>query len=354
MPPYTVFDVPDLSLRITNRSGGIIAEASQATITDVQWELNKEGKLDFSLPKTDPVAAMIRTGQHEAQLWWKGVPEWTGPIWHRRSKPTVVEFNAQGLLSYFLKRFVLNASLLYTSVEQTAIFNALVSAAQTGFANMSYNISAGTSVGGSAHTRSRNYVREKHQCFYDIMREFTGIRDGFDIEVVVDASGTQRSATAFYPSKLVNQNTIGLEWGRNILDYTLDDDAFGLANRVYATGGSANGVKFENNYEDSVSEGIYGQMQKVVSDSSQIDVAWLLDFARRNVEAAKNPSEVVTVNAVEVPQALIGVVHTGDMVPVVIDDNDVQYTDMKRVRLIKWRPDTGQLSYEFTMPVVLA
>lgn len=352
--PFTINQIPDLKLLICDRAGAVKAEVVNGIITDVQWQLNKEGKLDFTIPSTDPVNAKIKTVIHEAQLWWKGVPLWVGPIWQKRAKPGERTYQAQGLLSYFRKRFVLNASQLYTSIEQTTIANSLVVSAQSGHPYMDFLIPTGASVGGSTHIRSRNYERDRHECYYDLLQQFTGLRDGFDFEIVIDPSGTTRTFVCYWPQKGGSLLNYGLEWGQNIIDYEVDEDGFVLANRVYATGASANNVKFENNYESSASEAIYGQMQKIVNDSAQKDVDWLLDLAHRHVSLYEAPTISGNVTAVEVPQALIGSVFVGDSLVVNIQDLDISYgPELRRIDMIKWKPDDSKLVFEFVTPVVL-
>jgi hypothetical protein len=340
-------------LRVKDRTGTLICELPQATITSVEWELNKEGKLEFTVPKGQGAASLIKSAIHEAQVWWKGAPIWTGPIWQPKRQPLLTTFPAQGLLSYFRKRFVLNASLLYTSIEQTTIANNLVTAAQTGFSYMDFHIGTTANVGGSNHVRSRNYKREQHPCYYDLLQEFPGIRDGFDFEIVTDPSGNTRTFTTYYPNKQTIQTGIGLEYGRNVYDYEVNENAFDMMNRVYVTGGSSGGTKFENNYEDATSEAAYGQMQAVKSDGSQNDVNWLLDEAHRWVEIGKIPTISSKITAVEVQQALLDVIHVGDLVTVTINDYDTQVSGKQRVQHIKWTPPDGKLVFDFVPPVVL-
>ncbi len=348
------FSLPDLELKVVQRSGALVAELVNAKVDEVEWELCKEGKLDFTLPRTDPVNSLIQCGLHEIQLWRGGFPLFTGPIWQRkRTANGDRSYGCQGLLSYFKKRYVLFASIVYTSIEQTTIANNLVLAAQTGEANMDLLIQTAASVGGSAHIRSRKYDRNKHALFYDLIQEFPGIRDGFDFEIEVDPTGTQRAFTAYYPQKGSQLANIGLVWGRNLVDYEVSDDAFVMATKVYATGGTNAGVKFENNYEDAAQSAVYGVMEMIVSDSQQKDVTELQDLAKRNVEIRKVPAVVTKVTAVENLQPLIGFIKTGDSARVEIDDYDVQVSGYQRIQKIKWTPSDGKIAYDFTEPVIL-
>lgn len=357
--------LPNWSLRVIHArdpSSTLICELPEATLNDVTWELNKEETINYQLAADDPRAALITSVNTDTQLYKGTTCVGWGTNWKRKKSrtsssggggsPTGAGIISQGLMALFKHRLVLHATLTYTSIDQTAIFAQLVSAAQTGLTDMDLHIV--TSAIASAHIRSRTYPRTNHQTIYDILQSFSTLtlNDGFDFAVDIH-DGINRIFTTYYPFKGTFYPNAVFEWDKNITGYEWNEDGTNLANEIFATGGSSGGVKFENNYVDTGSSSIYGRMQGVVSDPSQNDVAWLLNIAQANVNIRNAPTVDIKVTAIEVPDTgIVGVLFPGDSVQVLINDNDVQVNSIKRIQTMKWTPASNTVVLTFVPPIV--
>jgi len=334
--------LPDYRIMVVDRNGFPRAELDLAYVDHVTWELNAPGEMVFKNPIDDPkVAVYPRLLIDEVQLWVEDQLSWWGVPWRESQTVEELEVNCSGLLSYFQKRFITFTSLLYTSIDQLTIAANLVSHAQTG-TNMPLFIDI-DSYTPSGHVRSRDYRREDHANILDLLLEFPTLDDGFDFDIVVDGTGN-RVWTPYYPLRGYYKQNLVLEWGRNIIDYTVNVDAVELATQVYVTGGSSGDVKFEENYEDEDASAIYGRMQAIVAEGSQMDVDWLLERAVNEVDTRKQPSVVPEVTAVNVPIQLLGVVEPGDVVPLRIRNGRTQLAGDYRIMKIEWKVDPNTLT----------
>jgi hypothetical protein len=341
--PATLVDqfLPDYRVLVVDRNGFPRVELDLAYVDHVTWELNAPGEMVFKNPINDPkVAVYPRLLIDEVQLWVNDELSWWGVPWRDTQTVEDLEVTCQGLLSYFTKRFLTYTSLTYTSIDQLTIGANLISHAQTG-ANMPLfiDIDAYTP---SGRIRSRDYKREDHANILDLLNEFPTLDDGFDFEIEVDGTGN-RVWVPYYPVKGYYKQNLVLEWGRNIIDYTVSNDAVGLVTQVYATGGTSGDVKFEENYEDVVASGVYGRMQGIVAEGSQNDVNWLLERATKEVDTRKEPAQIPEVTAVNVPIQLLGIVKTGDVVPLRIRNGRTQVSDNYRIIKIDWKVDPNTL-----------
>jgi hypothetical protein len=334
---------------LVNRQGVPIAEFDAAIIENITWELNKPGSCRFSMPVDDPkmLAGGIRRPQlllDEVQVWLDGALLWWGVPWQDEADDTVVTIDCEGLLSYFNKIFVTNGSLQYDSMEQMLIGQRLVEYAQSG---MDQNRYIGIyTYASSGHTRSRLYDRDQHQNINDLLAEFPTLSDGFDYDMVYDSTGT-KVWRPYYPTKGSLKSNYVLEWGRNIISFSVPRDAHPVANRVYATGGSNGATKFENNYRDATSAASIGEFQEIVTVGGELDVNWLLERATKEVNLRKNPVTIPQITAVQVPITLLGAIEVGDTVPIRIDRGCVQVNANYRINRIVWNVEENTLTLSF-------
>lgn len=344
--------MPAYRLECVTRAGGPLGELSDAVLEKVRWELNGPGTIDYNLKQTSPQITLPQEHINEVQVWIEEVDANKPMHWgfhHKtRESPRGANFSCPGLLQYFNHRYVLNATLTYTSIDQLSIATALVAEMQN-TADKDFNIAIG-SFAASGVLRSREYKREEHPNALDLLQEFPNLADasgnptGFDFDIVL--SGTQRFFTPYYPRKGSTLVKPILEYGKNVTDFDLDRDGDDHANRVYATGGTNGDVKFENNYTDAASVATYKEWQAVKSNGSEKDVAVLLLRAQQEVAERKVPTVIPRVTAVEVPDQLLGVIQTGDFIPVQIDCGRTQIASNYRIRAIDWLPGPGNLTLE--------
>lgn len=346
--------MPKSALFVTNRVGTPEAELARAVLEHVKWGLNDTGELVFSMKQIDPLVTKPLLLRNEIQLWIDGYPiagpAWVGVPWKCRNNPSQATFTCYGVLSYLWKRFISNATQTFTSVDQFAIAQGLMTYAQTG-TNKTLNITNASQT-ASGVTRSRTYKRDDHANILDLLKEFpklsrddTGAKNGFDFDV--DHTNNARVFTCYYPQRGSLKANLTIELGRNMTDCVVDEDATGLATKAYCTGGSNGDVKFENNFEDTAASAVYGEMQHFFSDGSQKDVTVLKQRAADYVRSNKAPQVLPDVQAAEVPVSLLGRIQPGDSVPVVIQKGRMAVASSRRIASITWKPRPNTLTLAF-------
>lgn len=334
-----------LDVYVVNRNGTRIRELPEATVNGMSKVLNGYGTCQLKIPKGSPGANSIELGKNEIQVHYNGSLEWWGVPWRSRRTPTGRTVDCDELMSYLDRRFITFTSLDFDDIDQLTIAWNLISHTQS-VADGSFGFTASFSPSG--RKRLRRYLREDHENILESLQEFTQLSDGFDIEVRGYQDGLRRFIPHF-PRKGTFRSNLVLEWGRNIIDYSFDEDANELANHIYVTGGNANDIKFEENHRDSASAAYYGVMQAVVSEGGQLDVGWLLDRAIREVARRKQPLVLPEVTVKNDPVQLFGVLETGDTVPVVIQDMDLNLNGTFRIEQISWNPN-DTLTLQFVEP----
>lgn len=325
-----------LSVRVVNRQGGRITDLLNARVENMSWKLNDYGEARIIMPTSDESLKKVELVRTEIQIWHEDDLAWWGVPWRIRGNAESTEIGCDGLLSYFERRYISYTSLNYEDIDQFDIAWNVLNHAQTGDYNQ-LHISAGA-FGKSGVLRYRLYKREEHENIFDALKEWPDLDNGFDFDLRVFGSG-RREVMLYHPRKGVVRPNMVLEWGRNIANFTHSEDALELANHVYATGGQANNVKFEENYLDVASAGVYGRMHAVVSEGSRLDPNWLRARAVKAVARRKQPSIVPNITVKNDPVQIFKVLEVGDTVPVRIDHGRVQVDGNYRVVSITWTPD---------------
>jgi hypothetical protein len=329
---------------------------ADAVLQSATWVLNEPGSINYSFSPISKASAYPKENINEVQLWIDD--QWAHQAIHmkRQSKPNESSLNCPGLLEYFNYRYILNGSLLYPTTEQMTIAADLIYKAQHIGAGQDWNILVDTYV-ASGLARSLNYPRDQHQNFLSVLKQFNTYADsvgnptGFDFDIVWK-SDTHRYFKMYYPRKGIVQFNTVLEWGKNITNYVINTDGTQMANRVYVTGGSNGDIKYENNYQDDPSRATYGEWQGVKSAGSEVDVTVLYALAARQVAQRKAPLVLPDLTVVEVPDALLGVVSTGDIVRCMIDNGSDQINGSYRIIEITWKPGPGNLQLKLAVPAV--
>lgn len=359
--PEVIQVIPDVQIYACNRAGGARVELADATLVSMEWVLNDYDVMSFSIPKTSPQALYVAAVVPEIQLWINGTLVFWGVPWKKASTSSNNNrvYQVDGLFSYFIHRHVLTASLLYDTIDQATIFGNLVAAAQSG-TNMDLGITY--SVPTTGVTRNRTYDRTRHQAFYDMLKEFPTLSNGFDFAMVLTPPAT-RTLTTYYPTRGSRKGNFQLEWGKNIVAYGLNEDGTRVANRVYCTGATSGSTKWEGQYEDTAAQAALNNtvLDAVISDSQQKDPGWLTEEATRAVNQRKKPYKSLTVAASRYSVDSAGLlvsdllmsVWPGDTLPIAIDDFDVQVNEDYRINKMKWAPTNDTISFDFVEAVVL-
>ncbi len=334
---------------VVSRTGARIVELEKAKLSSCSWVLNDAGKATFTVPTDDDKIGAPnyypRLKRDEVQIWRQGTLIWWGFPDQAKSGVAETEFICQEIPAYFLYRFVLAASLDYVSLDQLTIGANIVQAMQAGDRNLNIGVASFTP---SGKVRSRMYDRYNHDNALDLLQEFNGLDDGFDWSIEYNLGN--KEWTPWYPKKGVNRDPITLEWTRNIIDFTVSEDATELGNHVYVTGGSEGDVKFENNYKHTASVAERGVFEKVISESNQKDVTELLERATEHANQYKDPIVIPELTAVDVPVTLMGVLKTGDVVPIFISHGRASIDASYLIQEMQWNAEPDNLTLKVQRP----
>ncbi len=335
-------------------NGGSVqyGELVNAEVDEVVWELNAPGSAKFTMLQNDPQVIVPKPGETEAKIViydGSSYKRFVGPIQSCANGPLKAQFSVEGLETWFKERIVDDASLEFTSMDQTIIATNIVNFAQSEAtqASRDFNIDIG-SFDTTTHIRSRRWERNNHQVVFDILSEFPDLDDGFDWAVIPQDNGL-REFICYYPKRGVTHTELTFEvdanGSRNVKDYTVDETAVNLATHAYVGGGTNGDVKFEQNYEDTVQSAKYRVRQRVFSEGSQKDVVWLQAKAVANVDKFGKVLVVPSITAIQAPSEILMVLNPGDYAKVRISVGRINLNALHRFVSIKWLPkaDTIEL-----------
>lgn len=342
----------NIRILVTDWEGTEYAELGAASVDSVMWTLNGIGTASLSGDSNDDSLVDVLLGEREIRILFTdaissvtGLAEtWQGQVTGQSGSPGAVTFEVETLESYFAQRVVEASSLEYTAIEQLSIAWDLLTVAQTG-ANMDLGI--GSNFVASGITRHATYPRDQHPTILDLITEFTKMRNGFDWEFQVDATGL-RSWVPYYPKKGTFQSKYRFTYGDdgNITSYSIARDTRQLLTRGYVGGGSVEGQKIEESYEDLAASAQFGVRVAAISEGSEIDRVWLSDSIYKTVQIRKTPSLdlSITVNNRFLNSAgqwdqYLGKIHTGDSAWVDINDGVNQAHGEYRLAQMTWKSD---------------
>lgn len=326
-----------------NNDATVIKELPQAIVKEIMWDLNGPGSATIEFPTVSDSAMAVTPGLDEVQIWIDGVLEFWGMTGPLTGDAITLSLGLDGLLNYFNYRFITNASITYTAIDQLSIAAGIVSTMQTG-TDKSFNIqTAGFSPSGVP--RNRLYKREEHKSAYDILQEFPTLVNGFDFDIVVTGDG-HRFWTPYFPKKGSQKDDLAFEWGKNIDSFKYTEDPTKIANLVYATGATSGGVKFEQFFRDAAFATTYGERQAIISAGNEQDVDFLLAKAQQEVQKRRAPVITPEITVIQSPDTLLGQLVTGDVIPVYINHGRVQINgDLYRILKVTWH-DTEMMDYQ--------
>lgn len=334
----------EVEVRVVEKDGSIISLLPHAQVQSMSWVLNGYGQMSFTQSTHSPGAEhAARLHEYEVQVWIDNSLVWWGQLMTESGGPGQQVIGCDGLESYFEDRIIDDRTMEWLSTEQFTIGADLVNYAQTEQyqANRDFNI--GVSIPTpSGKVRTEMYKRNDHTSIYELLQGFTKLTDGFDWEVTFSEDG-QRLWTPYFPQKGTVHNDLMLEYGKNITSYGFNRSAVNMRTQTYCAGGSAPNVedgRIEQVYEDVAASAKYGVIQKVISEGTQMDPAWLLDRAVEDVRMGSKPSLLPDITAIELSDAeLFGIVVPGDLVPLRIQDGARNVEGYFRVKSVVWNPD---------------
>ncbi|MGI8426224.1 MAG: hypothetical protein ACR2M4_06430 [Actinomycetota bacterium] len=319
-----------------------MAELDKATINSIEWTLDGAGGFSYSIPTLDPKAIWTEPVKYETQVRRNGsLFHWGCAFNQPEIGSELMTQECLGLFAYFQYRFI-HRSLDYVGVDQQTIAWNLLNYAMTEWPGAGLGITSSGFV-PSGVNRDRHYPFDEHGNIAELVKAFAGLQNGFDFDIEIFGDG-RREWTPYYPSKGVVRTDLTLEWGRNIVDFNIPKDASRMANWVTATGSGDGPAKLEQSYVDIAARDANILLQDVISESTVLELPTLLEKAQAEVNARKNPIRLPTITVIDKPGIpVIGVLKTGDRVPVKIDHGGAQMTGMWRIVHMKLTPRTEEL-----------
>lgn len=360
----------EVVVQLNTRQGTHLTALPAAVMRDATWVLSESGHASFDIDPRADGANKIKLWDTEIEIWWDGVLRFNGPCVSFGGNPQVITVQAEEVLSWMKKRFVDRMSLIYgdpgspaipanptahppiaaqaavpaSLIDQFTIAWDLVAYAQDESiqGNRNFRLDA-AAFGSSGVGRSANYKRQEHACLYDLLQDFRKFYQGIDFEVIYPGDG-HRFFKPWYPMKGVFRPQYKMIYNdtgaRNIASFQWQADGLAMVTHDYSTGGTVQGQKIEENYEDVGASSRHGVLQAITSQGSQLDRTWLQAQARGLVDDRKEP--IVTFSAVSVTTQdinMFGTLQTGDWIPIQIDWGMIQEDDKRRVQSITWNPN---------------
>lgn len=350
-----------ISLILTDRAGVRIGELVGAKLDSVSWDLNAPGSGSISINPLSKAAAWIALNKTEIQVWIDGAYRHCLIPRAANGNSKLITFACEGIMSNLARRHI-NDSLTYGSLGPPVVyvdqFNMawnLVAYAQTG-TNMDLRITA-AAFSPSGIGRLRKWDWFEHREVLSELQTFNEADNGFDFDIRLFGDG-RREWTMYFPYKGTYHDHLVLEWGRNVIDYTYNENGQEQGNDVYATGGSSGDVKFEAHYQNAALADEYGVMEKIVSIGSELDVDWLYDRAVEEVGFFGEPVVLPDLIVKDIPAAngqpaikLDGVIDTGDILPVRVSHGRCQMVgDYRIVKITRLASGRLQLSFNEYRP----
>ncbi len=216
-------------------------------------------------------------------------------------------------------------SLSFYNTDQAAIFAALIGHLQdTAYDKSDVNIA--TTTPDTGIKMDKHWQFAEHQKGDSAIDEFWQRSDGFDIEMVINA--TERYLTIRYPRMGTEKSAFRIN-NRNIIDYTFADNGEdGITSKTILGEGDGPDREEGAAIDDTAFGGLI--LEDVESAPTGTDIALLNRIAEEKLRVEKDPRNIhVTVNNEVLP--VIENVHVGDTLPVNIFDGTFAIVENMRV-----------------------
>lgn len=356
----------DPDLFKTDLAGNNRKELVGASIDEVTWTLNGPGKAKISVDPLHADALLLVLNEIELQIWLNGVyshcviPRGVGGDTQR------LTFECEGLLSELEYAYLAtppiggvvpqNTPLLHwTGQDQHDILVMMIDWWQTQTPSSDLRIESGA-YAASGIWRSRTIYEDAYESLWDVITEFSKLHEGPDFDLVLYGDG-RREFWPYTPGKgtLKPQYSLQLDQrGRKYVQgvESWKESAVDQATEVYNTGGNVTQdnpdpeedeqLKVVGYYHDQTAAGSpkYRRKTKIISSGQIIDLGWLNDRAEQE-ELIRG--QAITTGNLVVDESLLGLVVTGDTLPVNVDYGRLKMKGNFRIMELTWRKDPGNI-----------
>lgn len=254
-----------------------------------------------------------------------------------------------GITMWDAVELVTMESVSFQNADQANVLAGLVQHAQdTNFSKSDLNIV--TNCPATGVVTSVAYQWADHANIFDCMNTYNGTDTGLDMDIVHDTAGTQRVFTTYYPRKGKTRTTEVLEFGKNMTDFTFSEDGEDTTTSVVELGDGSGPDRYEGFAIDTGAlNGLVIEMIENAPQNTAIDALYGLAQNRLNkTKAIVKMPEITVLETPDMP--LIGVVDTGDVLPVRISYGRVQYQGNFRIARLQINPVDDSVLFTLNAP----
>jgi hypothetical protein len=244
---------------------------------------------------------------------------------------------------------VVMQSLSFQNADQATVVAGLVAHAQDpAFSKSDLNISINCPSTGVV--TSVAYQWADHAGIFDSLATFNGTDTGLDMDIVHDPSGKKRVFTTFYPRKGRTLKQQVLEYGKNMTDFVFPEDGENTTNSIVELGDGSGPDRYEGFAIDATAlGGLVLEMIETAPSGTSYDSLWGL--ATNTLNKTKNVVLMPELTAYETDDMpLIGVIDTGDVIPVRISYGRVQYQGLYRIAKLSINPQDDSIALTLNTP----
>ena len=335
------------------------------SVDEVTWTLNGPGSAKISVDPLHKDALQLILNEIELQIWLNGtyshcvIPRGTGGDLNK------LTFECEGLLSEFEYAYFATPPvggivpaetplLHWTAQDQLDIVVQMLDWWQ-GRVHSDLRVESGAYAPSGIY-RSRTIYEDAYENLWDVIVEFSKLNEGFDFDLKLYGDG-RREFWPYYPTKGTYKPQYSLqldERGRKYVQGVEGWKESGVdhATEVVNSGGNITQdnpepqqdqqLKVVGYYHDQTAAGSpkYRRKTKIISSGQIIDLGWLNDRAQQEELLRGQP---ITTGNLVVDEALLGLVDTGDTLPVNVDYGRLQMKGDFRIMELTWRRDPGNL-----------
>jgi hypothetical protein len=281
--------------------------------------LNKSGDARFTISLTDENINddITQLAHKELYIYRSGTLVWGGELNYKQVKLSLTEeykkLSAKGFFDLLSKRRVGTAASprSFTNTDLTTVLSTLLTEAQTG-TNMDLGITIGAMpLTGQTITDTFTYanLKEVIEGLSNLKRE-----NGIDFEVT-----PAKKIDAFYPYKGRILQTERFEWGNNIQEVELTEDATEMVNQVFVLGtGEGNNMVTVTRDAEATIQAAYKIRQGDIAHKDTTDTAVLTEYGDKYLFEHKQQQQIVGITVMGDSKPTFGSYQVGDFVPVKI------------------------------------
>lgn len=240
-------------------------------------------------------------------------------------------------------------SLSFQNVDQARVLAGLVTHAQDPAFSKS-DLAIQLNCPDTGVLTSVAYQWADHGNIFDSMSVYNKTLNGLDMDVVFDVAGTQRVFTTFHPHKGTTRTAEVLEFQKNTTDFTFDEDGDNTSNSIIELGDGSGPDRYEGFAIDTGATGGL-TLELVESAPAGTSIDALYQVAASRLAQTKNivmMPEVTVYDTNDMP--LIGVVGTGDVIPVRVSYGRVQYQGSFRIVKMSISPQNDSIAMTLNTP----